>query len=480
MRKISLTIIALALVSCTGNRAPVPFGACPTPAQVEWQKCELKMFYHFGAATFNGLTGERATNTYDAAQLMELYRPDTINAGQWARVARESGFKGVVLTTKHHDGFSLWPNPHSICNVSLCPEPYNTDVVEALSKACAAEGIEFGVYLSPWDKNDETFGTLAYNDHYVASLSSLLDGRYGHVTEVWLDGNGATKSPYDFKMFTDAIYANVPDAVIFSDVGPGCRWVGNESGYAAETNWSTYSPEDHGARLGYAPGGMGGYLPHGDVGGKYWIPAETDVSIRPTRDSNGWFWGPDEEPVSASELMKMYYESVGRNSLLLLNVPPTTAGVIDDKDIAVLMEFKAMRDEVFSVNLAEGARAESSSCRGRVFRASNMLDADYDSYYSAPDGVESVDIVFDLHGEKNFNRLVLQEYIPLGQRVSKFSIHVKQNGQWTEWGEGEKTTIGYKRIILGPDTKTDSVRICIESALACPVLNGFGLYYDRF
>jgi len=436
------------------------------------------MFLHFGPSTFSGLTGEAAANRYGAQELVGLYRPSRLDPAQWARVAKETGFRGMVLTAKHHDGFSLWPAPHSICNVGLCPEPFNQDVLKALSEACREEGLSFGVYLSPWDKNDPVFGTQEYNNHYTDALNSLLDGSYGPVSEVWFDGNGADRSPYDFGLFNRTVLEAAPGAVIFSNVGPGCRWVGNEEGLAGETNWSTFSPEAHGASQGALPGDYGAYLGRGDENGSAWIPAETDVSIRSKDVPNGWFWAPGQQPLSALELLDLYYKSVGRNSLLLLNVPPTREGLLDQADIQVLREFKNLRDSVFSRNLAQGATVRASDVRGRGFGPENLLDGDYDSYFAVPDGCTRVDVELELDGPATFNRVLLQEYIPLGQRVKGLEVQVRRDGGWTTWAGA--STIGYKRILTGPEVTADAVRIRITDALACPVLNAVGLFLDPF
>lgn len=478
MRKDWYMVLLLgAVLGCVRRPAvPEPFGACPDKGQVEWQKQELALFFHFGPSTFSGLTGEKAANRYDAAELVALYRPEGLDVEQWVQVAGETGFKGVVLTAKHHDGFSLWNAPHSICHVGLCPAPYSQDVVKALSEACRKYGVSMGVYVSPWDKNDPSFGTETYNGHYTDALASLLDGTYGPVNEVWFDGNGANRSPYNFTLFNHTVRSFNPEAVIFSNVGPGCRWVGNELGIASETNWSTFSPEAHGAAQGALPGPYEAYLGQGDEGGSAWIPAEADLSIRPIDAPNGWFWDAGQEPKPARELMRAYYETVGRNARMLLNVPPTRQGVLDPRDVRVLAEFKAMRDEVFGTDLAQGARVKASSCLDRRrMGPRRLLDGDFDTYYASKTLLPR--ITLELAGEKTFNRVLLQEYIPLGQRVKAFRIQVLSDGNWQDWGEG--TTVGYKRILQGPAVTATAVRITIADALAAPVLSTVSLHLDQ-
>ena len=263
-----------------------------------------------------------------------------------------------------------------------------------------------------------------------------------------------------------------PDAVIFSDYGPGCRWVGNERGHAGRTCWSrTVVNEDFtGPRLSRKE------LNEGTMDGNIWAAAETDVSIR-----KGWFWKEKENSTvkSLQHLLKIYYESVGRNSVLLLNVPPDTSGLIHETDSLRLMELRAALDDIFSVDLAEGAAVEAENVRGgaRKFRAGNMLNDNYDRYWAADDSLTKVSFTVTLPEKRTFNRVQLQEYIPLGQRVSAFSIDaLTEDGQWKPIAI--ETTIGYKRIVRVPTTTTTAVRVNIEEAQACPVLNGFALFMD--
>ena len=259
---------------------------------------------------------------------------------------------------------------------------------------------------------------------------------------------------------------------MFSDVGPGCRWVGNESGVAGETSWSTFSPEGFSPGAGSPPRDT---LSTGNVHGSSWVPAETDVSIRP-----GWFWKESENDKvkSLKELLDIYYTSVGRNSLLLLGLPPDATGHVNPADSSRLLEFGAAVKEIFRDDLSKGAKVTASSSRGRGFRAGNILDGEYDSYWSVPDGVLEASLTFDLGAMKTFNRIVIQEYIPLGQRIRSFMIEAcDEQGGWKEIASG--TTIGYKRILRTEDVAARKVRLNITGAFAPPTLNGFGLYMDR-
>ena len=461
----------LTLAGCGKVAPPEPYGATPSPQQVEWQKMEMNMFAHFGPNTFTGLEWGLGTEAED------IFNPTALDCGQWASIAKAAGFKGIIITGKHHDGFCLWPNPVSVHTVAQSPwKDGKGDVLKELSEACAKEGLKFGVYVSPWDRNDPHYGTPEYNDVYVKTLESVHDGRYGEVFEQWFDGaNGegpnGKRQVYDWPRFHETVLKLQPKAIMFSDTGPGCRWVGNESGIAGRTNWSPLNTK------GFTPGAGAppiDTLNSGNVHGAVWHPAETDVSIRP-----GCFWRESENDKvkSLKKLLSIYYTSVGRNSLLLLNVPPDNRGLIHSADSARLMEFKAALDEIFKVNLADGAKVSATDCRGKGFKAGNILDGDFDSYWATSDGVNKATVTFDLAGEKTFNRVLIQEYIPLGQRVKAFSVEAMgKDGQWKEIAR--ETTIGYKRIVPVSKTTAQKVRINLE-AYASPVINGFGLYDDN-
>ena len=431
-------LATLLAAACTEK----PYGALPSPAQLEWQAMEMNMFCHFGPNTFTG------KEWGDGTEAEDLFNPSDLDCRQWAATARAAGFKGIIITAKHHDGFCLWPNPVSTHTVAQSAwKDGQGDVLKELSDACREYGLKFGVYISPWDRNDPHYGTPEYNDVFVQTLESALGGAYGTVYEQWFDGacgegpNGK-KQEYDWPLFNGTVLKLQPGAVIFSDVGPGCRWVGNEEGYAGRTNWGTINSD------GFFPGQNSPSresLNEGDRDGSRWIAAETDVSIRP-----GWFWRASETPrvKSVQHLLKIYYESVGRNSLLLLNVPPDERGHIDPTDSTRLMEFRAALDAIFDENLADGARIRRKKDTWTV----------------------------TLDGPKAFNRLVLQEDLTLGQRVAAFTVEARVDGQWET--VAKETTVGFKRIVLLPDVTADAVRIRVDESLAKPFLTGIALYQD--
>ncbi|MBQ9185688.1 MAG: alpha-L-fucosidase [Bacteroidales bacterium] len=477
-----LAALLLTALSC-GTKdpgAPAPYGTLPTKGQIDWQRQELIMFYHFGQATFSGWDGENPScngKPWTAELLLQNYAPATIDADQWVKTAADNGFKEVIITAKHHDGFCLWDNPESTVDIANEKCKNHTDVVKAVSDACAKYGVNLGIYLSPWDRMIEAAGydIDTYEVMYKNALKDLMT-KYGKVTEIWFDGNHA--GAFNWPAVNEVVFGINPDCVIFSNGGPGCRWVGNEQGEAGETNWSTLDAVGRKLTPGHMEGDYKTFLGSGDEGASRWVPAESDFSIQQIGDPNGWFYGADDPRKTASDLMDIYYKSVGRNSIFLMNVPPSDKGVIDAKEVAIMEEFTRMRTAVFGTNLADGATVTATNVRGSKYAPANLLDGDYDSYFATEDDVTDVDIDFTLDGEKTFNRVMLQEYIPLGQRVKAFSIAVKFDGVWTEWGSGETTTIGHKRIILGETVTTDAVKICINESNACPVLNGFGLFND--
>ena len=433
-----LTALALTVASCVEK----PYGAVPSPSQLEWQAMEMNMFCHFGPNTFTG------KEWGDGTEAEDLFNPTDLDCRQWAATAKAAGFKGIIITAKHHDGFCLWPSPVSVHTVAQSSwRDGQGDVLRELSDACKEYGLKFGVYISPWDRNDPHYGTPAYNDVYVQTLESVLGGAYGPVFEQWFDGaNGegpnGKKQDYDWPLFNGTVFRLQPQAVIFSDIGPGCRWVGNEEGHAGRTNWGRLETN------GFTPGKGAPSKDTLNQGNKYgtsWIPAETDVSIRP-----GWFWRASETPQvkSVQELLKIYYESVGRNSLLLLNVPPDERGHIDPADSIRLREFRQALDTIFSDNLAD---------RARIRRKADVW-------------------TISLSEPKTFNRLVLQEDLTLGQRIAAFTVEACVDGEWR--AVAKETTVGFKRIVLFPETKADAVRVRVDESLAKPFLSTIALYQD--
>ena len=428
---------------------------------------EMNMFCHFGPNTFSGLEWGEGTETED------IFNPTALDCNQWAAVSKAAGMKGIIITAKHHDGFCLWPNPasnHTVRESNWCEG--NGDVLRQLSDACQRAGLKFGVYISPWDRNAPTYGTPEYNETFRRTLESALTG-YGEIFEQWFDGaNGegpnGRRQEYDWTLFNNTVARLQPHAVVFSDVGPGCRWVGNEEGRSGETCWSRLNI------LGFEPGKAPAaeLLNQGEPDGDVWLPVESDVSIRP-----GWFYHADQQPKTLQQLLEIYYTSVGRNSLLLLNVPPDTRGLIAPTDSLRLMELRAALDSIFAHDLAADAHVEASNSRGANYGAANVIDTHYHRYWAVADSCLSPSITLTFNHPVTFNRIMLQEYIPLGQRVAQFEVDVLLDNHWQLLAHA--TTIGYKRLLLTPITTTTALRVRFTHSLACPVINRIALYQDN-
>lgn len=439
-----------------------PVQPTPTAAQAEWQDMELNAFAHFGPNTFTDKEwggGHEDPNLFD---------PSDLDCDQWVATLKRAGFKGIIITAKHHDGFCIWPSMFSTHTVAQSRwRGGKGDVLADLSKACHRYGLKLGVYLSPWDRNHPAYGTPAYNHVFASMLTEVLT-HYGPIFEVWFDGaNGegpnGKKQVYDWKLFNDTVHRLQPQAVIFSDGGPGVRWVGNEDGHASETSWSMI-PSGR-----YVPGSpYSGELGEGSEHGDVWCPPECDVSIRP-----GWFYHPSEESRNKTpeQLLDLYEASVGRNSLLLLNVPPDRRGRYTDGEVNSLLGFAKLRKAVYGQSLADHATASASSVFGHGYGSANVFGKG-DRFW-APKGSEGT-VTITLRTPTTFNRVVLAEPIRLGQRVSSFTVTAE--GPKGSQVVARGTTIGHKRIVPVDLTTAKEVRVTVFSSRGTPALNGFGLY----
>lgn len=445
---------------------PAPLVPIPSAAQVQWQRLELTAFVHFGP---NAFTGEEWGS---GREKPAIFDPTALDARQWVRAFKAAGMKGVVITAKHHDGFCLWPSSDSTHTVAASPwRDGKGDLLRELSDAARAEGLEFGVYLSPWDRNHPTYGTPEYNDVFVRMLEDVLSN-YGDIFEVWFDGaNGegpnGKRQAYDWPRFLATVKRLQPNAVVFSDAGPGIRWIGNERGEAPITNWALLD------RDRYEPGTpLSQDLAEGSALGTHYIPGECDVSIRP-----GWFWRESENArvKSPSALLRLYEASVGRNCGLLLNVPPDTRGLIHERDVEALAGLRSLVDRIYGASLLQRGSAESNvALRGARFEATRVLDTDPDTYWAAPDDALKGSIIVSSQAPVTFDRVLLQEYVPLGQRVSLFEIEAETPDGWQRIATG--TTIGHKRIVVTPKTTARRVRITIHDARASPTLATIALH----
>jgi alpha-L-fucosidase len=452
----------------------------PSARQLKWQQMELTAFFHFGINTFTGR--EWGDGKEDPA----LFDPSGFDARQWVRETKAAGFKLVILTAKHHDGFCLWPTETT--NYSVKNSPWKNrsgDVVKEVAEACKEYGISFGVYLSPWDRNAQVYGTEAYNDLFVAQLTELLSN-YGRVDEVWFDGaNGegpnGKKQVYDFGRYYKLIRKLQPQAVI-AVMGPDVRWVGTETGYGREQEWSvvpvnTLSQEAIAGNsqndLAFKPQGdmmgsdLGSREKIRDAKGLVWYPAETDVSIRP-----GWFYHKEEDDKvkTPEKLLDIYFNSVGRNGVLLLNIPPDKRGLIHENDVKVLREWKRLRDEIFSNNLAK--KALISSDNGIHHKA--LTDGKFETSFTTKKNYNTTTLTIRMKEAATFDVLLLQENIAAGQRIEKFALDLYEGGEWKQIAEG--TTIGYKRLLKFTPVRASLLRLRILSSRSNPMISELGLY----
>ncbi len=439
-----------------------PYAVLPSASQLAWHELEYYMFIHFGPNTFTDV--EWGHGDEDP----KVFNPSQLNCKQWAATAKQAGMKGIIITAKHHDGFCLWPSAYSTHTVreSLWKEGEG-DVLKELAEACAEEGLLMGVYLSPWDRNHPHYGSEQYNQTFANMLTEVLSN-YGPLFEVWFDGangegpNGKTQV-YNWPLFHQTVYAHQPEAIIFSDGGPGCRWVGNENGFAGTTNWATLNADK--VYPGYPDFHE---LTEGHEDGTHWVPAECDVSIRP-----GWFYSPgtDDKVKSLEHLMEIYFASVGRGANLLLNVPVDRRGLIHSQDSLRLMEFKQERDKTFANEIDKPSRTRASSEMG-ANSVAHLFDNDLQRVWAASSNASNIVLEYDEPVE--FSKLVLQEGIAYGQRVKSFAVDVWHDGAFQEITK--QSTIGYKRILVFEELRTDKIRIRILESKAPAVLAEIKLF----
>lgn len=451
-------ISAILLHSCA--KAPEPVGPIPSPEQIAWQQMETYAFVHFGLNTFNDLEwggGDTPASTFN---------PTDLDCEQWAATLKDCGMKGVILTAKHHDGFCLWPTKSTDYNISNSPYKNGEgDMVRELSDACRKYGLKFGIYLSPWDRNNAEYGFPDYVETYHQQINELTSN-YGPLFEFWFDGaNGGTgyygganerrsidaREYYDYQRAKDTIHKRHPDAMIFGGPCQTIRWVGNEQGWAGATNWAMLSDSENYNQLTY-----------GSEDGVSWIPAEVDVSIRP-----GWFYHQreDHQVKTLAKLVDIYYNSVGHNANLLLNFPVGLSGKIYPQDSLRAMELHQTISNELKDNLLLDAKVSADDERGRKFSASKVNDGNPETYWATNDDYPYGSIAFKFEKPVMMNRVLLQEYIALGQRVKSFYLEGELDGKWFKIPTYDTTTtIGYKRIVRFNTVKLDKLVIYFEES----------------
>lgn len=465
-----LVVAALYLAGCAPRpvKSPAPVLPVPSRQQLEWHQLETYAFIHFTTNTFTGKEwgyGDESPS---------VFNPGRLDAEQWVSTLKNTGFKAVILTAKHHDGFCLWPSAYT--DHTLAASPYKNgrgDLVREVSDACKKYGLKFGVYLSPWDRNRADYGTPAYVTYYRNQLKELFNN-YGPVFEMWFDGanggdgyyGGARERRriegsryYDWPGTIQMVREMEPDILFFSDAGPDIRWVGNERGIAGETNWNNITPDT----LYAGKPGIETILGTGSEKGTRWIPAEVDVSIRP-----GWFYHSEEDQKvkTPEELFDIYMSSVGRGSNLLLNIPPDRRGLFHEKDVQNLNGFHRLVKERLGRNLLEKARVKASSAYDKTKRPSRLTDGDLQTFWAAGEVQAHLEISLSQPAELRY--IELSEHIALGQRVKAFEVEAYDGKSWSTVARG--TTIGYKRILKISPVIARKLRVKIQDAKAPAVL----------
>ncbi len=449
-------LVFWSLVGQAQNKSQFPL---PSKQQLAWHENEFYLFLHFGPNTFTDKEWGTGTEPED------VFNPTQLDCSQWCSVAKAAGAKGIIITAKHHDGFCLWPSNFSKHTVRESKwKEGKGDVLKELSQACKAAGLKFGVYLSPWDRNHPDYGTEKYNTVFAGMMKEIFLN-YGPVWELWWDGaNGegpnGKKQVYDWRRYENIVKQYSPRTLVFSDIGPDIRWVGNENGFAGDPNWNFLNTDGFKRGEGAPPADT---LNHGNYQGKKWIPAECDVSIRP-----GWFWHSIEDGKikTARELFNIWLKSVGRGACLLLNVPPDRRGLIGDKELGVLMDFKKLRDQSFNENLLRSANIfYQFSPKDITFR---LVDS------SGAFGANLQSFVVELPERTRINCIVLREAINLGQTVRKFNVVFYRENR--NIGEIKGTSVGRKRILTFPTKNITSFRINLEDARGEDNISGVTAY----
>jgi alpha-L-fucosidase len=488
MRNILFAFLLLVTLPAFCQSPPEPYGPIPSDAQLQWQETEMYCIVHFGMNTYTDKEWGYGDESPDLINLKQF------NAYQIVAAAKAGGFKGIVVVAKHHDGFCLWPTKTTEHNISHSPYKNGKgDIVQEYREACDKLHMKMGIYCSPWDRNSALYGKPEYvTDVFRKQLQELYT-HYGPLFITWFDGaNGGDgyyggakekrtidRSTYYGWPETWGIVRKLqPNAAIFGDVGPDVRWVGNENGEAGTTSWETYTP--HAPDSGKIPGN--GYVKdyegtEGHRDGKYWMPAECDVPLRP-----GWFYhqSQDDKVKSIKALFDIYYKSVGRGACLDLGLSPNQNGELYKTDVDSLKKFGAALQKTFAVNLSKGASLKASNVRGGnlvKFGPYNLFDDNRYTYWATNNNVTTPVLIIDMHQSKTFNVIRLREKIKLGQRIEGVGVDAWQDGHWKEIATA--TSIGANRLIRLPnDITARKVRLRITKSPVCIALSDFGLFEE--
>lgn len=472
------------------------FEVRPSRRQLEWQRLEFYGFIHFG---INTMTGREWGMGHED---IELFNPVNLDAEQWVSICKSAGMRALILTCKHHDGFCLWPSRYSRHTVANTPwRQGKGDVVREVADACQRQGLKFGVYLSPWDRTEASYGEgRLYDDFYVHQLTELLT-HYGEIACVWLDGaNGegpsGKKQYYDWDRYYETIRRLQPECVI-SVCGPDIRWVGNEAGHTRQEEWSVVpkflcdaektaekSQQADDGEFARSLNSMDEDLGSRKAIAKYsnedwvWYPAEVNTSIRP-----GWFYHPEEDRQvrSGNELFDIYLHAVGGNATFLLNLPPNPQGIIVKEDCQALAHLGRKIKQLSHENLAFHARIQVSSniedSEGAVERLHKLLDSQSEAGWRPAENDTEPWVQLALENEVTINTIMLQEQIQLGQRVEQFEIWTSSSDQ-VEWSlMAESSIIGYKKILSIPETRLNRMKIIFKQYRGYPTLDHITLLH---
>jgi len=480
-RKILPLILVLFSGFIFAQAPPQPYGALPSTRQLAWHQVEVYGLVHFTPTTF-----ENKEWGYGDAD-PKIFNPSQFDADKIVAAFKAGGLKGLVLVAKHHDGFALWPTKTSPYNISKSPfRDGKGDMVKEFEQACRKAGLKFGVYCSPWDRNNPAYGTHDYVKTYRNQLTELYTN-YGELFMSWHDGANGGDGYYGGERATRKIDRSTyygwdttwaitrklqPMANLFSDIGWDVRWVGNESGFAGETSWATFTPVPAKGMNEAIPGNLNHEVnPFGTRGGNNWVPAECDVPLRP-----GWFYHPEQKGKTKTpeQLFSLYLKSVGRGAALDLGIAPDTRGLLDDEDVKSLEGFGRLVAESFKTNLAQAATLRVSNKRSKSYKGMFVLDGMLDSYWATEDNVKSAEINLTWSSDQTFDLIRMREYIPLGQRIDSVEVDAMINGSWTKIAFA--TSIGACRIIqLNEPVKTAQLRFRI-AAPVCITMSELGVY----
>ena len=457
------------------TNTPAAFGPVPSANQMLVQEMEQYAFVHFSLNTYTDQSWGFGNED------IKLFNPEKLDARQWARICKQAGMKGVIITAKHHGGFCLWSSKYTAYSVKNAPwKNGKGDVVREMADACKEYGLKLGIYLSPWDRNRADYGKPEYITYFRNQLTELLTN-YGPIFEVWFDGaNGGNgyyaganetrtidrTTYYDWDSTYKLVRKLQPQCVIWNDGGKrgDLRWVGTEAGSVGETNWSLLDS------TGEVSWNM---LHFGLENGNAWVPAEVNTSNRPE-----WFYHPAENTrvKALPELMDLYYNSIGRNGTMLLNYPIMPNGLIHETDEKYAIEFGIAAKKAFAINLAKKAKTTATNFRNKdkKFGAQNAVDENKNTYWVTDDNVTTASLIINFGKATTFNRFLAQEYIRLGQRVKSFSIAALVDASWKEIAKA--TTIGYKRILRFPTVTATQLRFNINDSKACPLISNIEVY----